>query len=505
MSPNKTNYDVAMKSLRDCIIYTEPLTPMLQEVLHDFDTDDDDDEPKLQIVEDNVPHKNGEGTRKSDSPDMRQSKSYKKVAEYAENKQVNGETEFSKPTELSKIKSLKLKKTHKGMWENKDPISVSNSEDKEIETNNNISKGVSENVDATKSNSEGIIVLSSASTVDTQLPNNQEGLLYRESNERNSIKDISVHKTENKVHKKKSRKREHSQSSTEPKKKLKKIKNKEACTETLELTNNAEDTVSSERNSIEAQINNENHKTDLEHNDNVQSNCKSVDVSKDNENNYETRPSACSPMPKVSPSEINPCLKSVSLFAEQFSPSKYSDSDNNTQSNVKEVNATVHQEAEEHKSKNNALNSQKTEENNSTLKKDNASKCDDVVVLKSNSESDSVSPPAKSSGSSVNKTREKVLANLFGFSSGEFTVGHMYLDNTKSICIINIAQDTYGQLVRFSMERTEAHVVIIHFCHIKIARRCLQNFKELLTWKCLGALRYCSISTSRFYKSPSLP
>lgn len=432
-----------MKSLRDCIVYTEPLTPMLQEVLHDFDTDEDD-EPKLQIVEDNLLHKNGEGTRKSDSPNWRQSKSYdkqspKKVAENTENKQVNGTVEFQKPTELSKIKSLKLKKTQTGIWENKDPVSINNAETKEkdLETNNNISKENSENPNATKPDSESsekTTQRSSTSTVDTQLPNNQEGLLYYEANdERKSIKDISVPEADNKEHKKKSRKREHSQTSTEPKKKLKKNKNKESFTKTDNVTNHPDQTISSERSSNEVLINEENHKVALKSSVNEQFNCKSGNVSKNIENNHETRPSIVStPLtPEVSPSEINPCLKSVSLFAAQFSTSKYSDSDNNNQSEVKEVAITVHQGAEEHKSKNNANNASNSPKAKSTLNQNNASNNDDVVVLKSNSESDSVSLHAKSSGSSVNKSREKVLANLFGFSSGEFTVGHMYLDNTK--------------------------------------------------------------------------
>ncbi|XP_026327993.1 enolase-phosphatase E1-like isoform X2 [Hyposmocoma kahamanoa] len=424
LSPNNANDDVAMKSLRDCIIYTEPLTPMLQEVLHDFDTDEDD-EPKLQIVEDNL-HKNGTGTRKSDSPDMRLSKSYdkqspKKVAENAENKQMNGKVEFQKPTELSKIKSLKLKKTQMGIWENKDPVCINNSETKEkdVETNNNISTENSENANATKrdsENSEKTTQRSSTSTVDTQLPNNQEGLLYQEAHDkRKSINDISVPEAEDKEHKKKYRKREHSQTSTESKKKLKKNKKKESST----TTNYNDQAVSSELNSNEVQINDENHEVVLKSIVNEESNCKSDAVSEDIKDKCETRSSIIStaPIPKISPAEINPCLKSVSLFAEQFSTSKYSDSDNNNQSKVKELAATVCQGVEEHKNKNNVNNASNSQKEKSTLKADNASNCEDVVVLKSNSESDSVSLPAKSSCSSVNKSREKVLANLFGFSS----------------------------------------------------------------------------------------
>lgn len=428
-----------MKSLRDCIVYTEPLTPMLQEVLHDFDTDDDDDEPKLQIVEDDAPRKNGEGTRKSDSPDMRLSKSYdkqspKKVAENAENKQINGNVEFPKPSELSKIKSLKLKKTQTGIWENKDPVNIKNSETTEmdIETNNNISKENSENVNSTKpdtESSEKTTQRSSTSTVDTQLPNNQEGLLYREGDDKHkSVTDISVLETENKEHKRKSRKREHSQTKTETKKKLKKNKNKEAYTKTPDLTNCAESAVSSENNGNKVQINDDEDEAVRRKNVDEQSNCKSENVSKDKENKYETKPSLVSAVPEIAPSEINPCLKSVSLFAEQYSTSKCSDSDNNNQSKVKEVTATVHQDVEERKSKDNTNNASSSQKKKSTLKEDNANKQDDVLVLKSNSESDS----AKSNGSSENISREKVLANLFGFSSGEFTVGHMYLDYTES-------------------------------------------------------------------------
>lgn len=428
-----------MKSLRDCIVYTEPLTPMLQEVLHDFDTDDDDDEPKLQIVEDNALRENGEGIRKSDSPDMRLSKSYdkqspKKGAENAENKQMNGNVEFPKPSELSKIKSLKLKKTQTGVWENKDPVNIKNSETTEmdIETNNNISKENSKNVNSTKpdtESSEKTTQRSSTSTVDTQLPNNQEGLLYREGNKNKqiSVKDISVLETENKEHKKKSRKREHSQTTTETKKKLKKNKNKEAYSKTPDLTNYAESAVSSENNSNEVQINDNEDETVLIKNVDEQSNCKSENVSKDKENQNETKPSIVSAVPEIAPSEINPCLKSVSLFAEQYSTSKYSDSDNNNQSKVKEVTATVHQEVEKRTSKDNTNNASNSQKKKSTLKEDNANKQDDVLVLQSNSESDSASPPAKSNGSSGDKSREKVLANLFGFSCGEFTVGHMYL------------------------------------------------------------------------------
>lgn len=442
MSPNSVHEDVSMKSLRDCIIYTEPLTPMLQEVLHDFDTDDDDDdEPKLQIVEDNALHKNGNGTRKSVSPDMRKSLSYykqspKKVVENVENQQVNGNAEVPKAPELSKIKSLKLKKTRKGIWENKDPGSINTSEakDMDVETNNNISEENSGNVGVSKLNSESseqTTQHSSTSTVDTQLPNNQEGLLYCEANDkRKSIKDIPKHEVGNNEHKKKSRKREHSQTNTEPKKKSKKNKNKEASA--LDLTNDTEG--SSKRNSNEGQTNNENHETVLHEsvqksNENEQSNRKSGDVANDKENKNTTKPIG-SPMREVSPSEINPCLKSVSLFAEQFCTSQFSDSDDgNNQSSVKEVPAIIHQGAEEHKTITNASNSEK---NKPTLKEIITSKYSDVVVLHSNSESDSASFPAcsKSSDSpttlSSDKSRGQVLANLFGFSSGEFIVGHMY-------------------------------------------------------------------------------
>ncbi|XP_072942638.1 uncharacterized protein [Epargyreus clarus] len=46
-SPAKSS----MKSIRDYITYSEPLTPMLQEVIDDFGTDDEGDEPQMQIVE----------------------------------------------------------------------------------------------------------------------------------------------------------------------------------------------------------------------------------------------------------------------------------------------------------------------------------------------------------------------------------------------------------------------------------------------------------------------
>lgn len=435
VSPNNDNEDVSMKSLRDCIIYTEPLTPMLQEVLHDFDTDDDD-EPKLQIVDEIAPHKNIDGTRKSDSSDMTQSEccekqSPNKDVENAEIKQVNGKVELSKPTELSKIKSLKLKKTQRGIWENKDPVNIDNSEPKEtdVETNNNISKENSGNADATKPNSgssQQTTQRSSTSTVDTQLPNNQEGLLYCEANDKlKPIKDISVHEVEKKEHKKKSRKREHSQTNTEPKKKLKKNKNKDASAETLDLTNDTEGSI--EHNGNEGPINNENHEKVLHEsvllsNNNKQPDCKSGDVSIDKETNASRVIS--NPVPVVSGSEINPCLESVSLFAQEFNTLQYSDSDNNNQHKVEQVTASIHQGAEEHMTKNNASSSQK---NQHTFKEDDA-----VVVLKSNSESDSASLPERFNGlpttSSTDKPREKALANLFGFSSGEFKVGHMCRD-----------------------------------------------------------------------------
>lgn len=445
---------------------------MLQEILHDFDSADDD-EPKLQIVEDNEPQNDLEKHR-SNSPDIRQSRSFdkspKEVSENAEIKKANGNVEFPKPTEPSKIKSLKLKKTQRGTWENKNIVSTINGDSNEIETNN-ITKENSENLDATKPNSESsekTTQRSSASTVDTQLPNNQEGLLYREAVDKRKSTEDTLEQSENKEDEKKSRKKKHSQTSTNRKK-----KQKNAISETEDQVNDDNETLSTKDGNINGEINCEIQEDVLENNDNEPPNSKTGEKSLSKDSKPETRLSTGSDVHEIGPSEINPCLKSVSLYAEQFSLSKYSDSDSNeNQSNVKEVTATVHHEADEDIASTSNTNKGTTKGDNNALK--------DVILLNSNSESDNTSPqPPKPSGSIENKSREKVLANLFGFSNGKLKVGHTYLDSTYKICInlyynnclMNIiVQDTYGQLVGYSRL-----TVVNKNVHTKNAA-CLNNY-----------------------------
>ncbi|KAJ2948282.1 hypothetical protein O0L34_g7516 [Tuta absoluta] len=425
------------KSLRDFITYSEPLTPMLQEVLHDFSSDDD---PPMQIVEEpEALSADGKNCNKSKSPEtIRESQSYNKQTEAVDNGDEQGQK-----TQTSKIKSLKLKKTRKGTWENKEPVGDVASTLQDKETNNNEADTICDTQENTNSPKINVVVSvknNSNSTTDTQLPNNQEELGDKPKANRKSTESSNSDFLEPRKKKKdKSRKRTHSQSSVERKKK-KKDNNREPSetreqdnTETFNSHPQAAIIQNVLLNGTEMNKDISNNKSELTNDTDIPPNVVVEDTTGRGieGTSQEAGPSV------VNPGDINPCLKSVSLYEEQFSQSKISDyedeialQDKETP-NKKDIQIPKENHEKEIIEDNHVKDTSKESDAVSNILKDSAAHTDaidattskiidDVVLLRSRSESsEHFDVPKKIAPvSRVNKSRETALANVFGFASG---------------------------------------------------------------------------------------
>ncbi|XP_052743586.1 uncharacterized protein LOC112055705 [Bicyclus anynana] len=312
------------KSLRELITYSDPLTPMLQSVIDDFATDDEDSESRMQIVEpEDIPDKNNETTtnnetieisdsegndlqgetnhKQTDKPDADQSspntKDQKSVTSNSKETEANNENSTTLPTEIN------------GTNNSKDSSAVNIGEDgtkdiNNLEDNSAVKIGEEDN---SKRSSE----VTQNNSADTLLPGNQEAFEEK-------IKDKSDENNKSlnrKLSLRKGRKRANSQDlETKNKKRLiskvKSISDTEKFNSTIGKDFNISKlNKSAPEDKHETPINMDTEK------------CDSVEelVAENTQNTVTQNPVQIQ----------NPCLNNVNLYAEQFSTEKYIDSDEN--------------------------------------------------------------------------------------------------------------------------------------------------------------------------------
>ncbi|CAK1584695.1 unnamed protein product [Parnassius mnemosyne] len=457
------------KSLRDFITYSEPLTPMLQEVIEDFATDEEregsDTETRMEIAEDvntdkNPKNSNGhisdvrveissEADDMSTNEDMQnepQEVDKKQPAKEVSNKNIkeleesvkisNSKTDISaqevieiEDTDNCEIQNNKNETTGKHVLDNKE-----NKNSKEIVPNNNdpgnVANNTSEdNVERVIKNNEERAITSqmtcsqndSSTTVDTLLPNNQEELniesvatvsdsVKKTISKESQPKKLTLNKNSDKYPKKRANSQEPTVSKkkrqviNESSKKISVSDTDAAIKQNAKLKTDKAMLVASHKQKVNMlqRSSRENQKVyslkedvkDLQRvtEEKIDENCKEeTNKSKDQEIHVDN-----SKTDVINSSVENPCLKSVSLYDEQFTSMKYSES-----SDAATTNKNIHQDS----------------------KGDNKNSSDDVIALKSNSETDNNEIRKKKKGTPVGHVvpkseREKALANVFGFSSG---------------------------------------------------------------------------------------
>ncbi|KAJ8717982.1 hypothetical protein PYW07_005912 [Mythimna separata] len=445
----------AAKSFRDCITYSEPLTPMLQEVLDDFasEPEDSDREGQMEIVE-NVSEVNLDDVQEIPEPanEILNSKSIAtdvaknakglsaEVVEEVLAHELDGsnkpENKTSKKTtqnvtnEIEQLPLLNLDEEISSMQaENGTEI---NDADTDVETSEatklvtaqttELPGEVTEDpVVETSSETPEVIVITdshspqeqsgglnnSNSTVDASLPNNPEALKNKSSKDveakadskeaPKSAVDVSTNSDQNRSSKKALRKRSSSEDNSnaiDNKKKKLDIKLKsptKADKQTTELQL-ATDELKAQEESIKPDVIK---KPRLEkHPIDTEKPSTSYQIHEVDVMETEERSDV-----RESPAIKNPCLQNISLFDEQFNKTKYNMSESSdTELNKKETQG----------------NKQETSESNPVH---------EVVVLRSNSSDNremQVSPRKKQrAGVLISKSeRDKAVSNMFGFTSG---------------------------------------------------------------------------------------
>ncbi|KAM3963166.1 LOW QUALITY PROTEIN: uncharacterized protein ACR2FA_002529 [Aphomia sociella] len=392
------------KTLRDFITYAEPLTPMLQEVLHDFSTDESSNEPVLKIDERN------------------ESDREKPLANNHSHKATDGKFKADSSSKKCNVEK-KLENDTSSV------IVVQDSDlflDSQI-TSSDQNKGIGNTVvseDVTKKTEVHIVSSketnntqnSSVSTNDTALPGNQEAFAHiglQKSKELANNKDSNKSDAVKKL--KLSRRRANSHDNFTNSEKKRKLK-----------SSHKQKSISDAGSGVEEVQNNFKRPTPLPKKDTkIHSNDTISKCDKYNANASEMK-SLHNKSCEITSSQSNPCLKSVSLFAEQFNTTKYSDSESgedvtvNTNNNIKNA-------------RKGDINANNPKDPKIAAKVDSVQNIhhtsidiNKVVILKSQSESDTESKdePTKKPKqlNRVDKLqRDKALASIFGFSSGEVT------------------------------------------------------------------------------------
>lgn len=444
------------KSFRDCITYSEPLTPMLQEVLDDFQSEPENEpEPsgRENQVETNHTMPDSDKINEETSETMEEhdktNKGGNNISKKATDSTVATDKKRDSKVEVNESKDNKnknIQESDKNHLEVEDdspgkPIQdVVNSvvaehqvETGNQKTNKNLSAdntiplaNGSENTNVIvvhDSNSEIIHpsdgLNNSNSTTDASLPNNPEALKKILVNEN----DSKVHTEENNTNIKGTRKRSNSENTAKitsnKKTRLNNKKNK-ATSETegkrtmktiseLKPINNDPNDKPVEIESMS----NEKDKTNQNKNDLIPSDTKEKpSTSKNNDTNQILIYADQSPNLNESSELKNPCLQNVSLFDEQLNQTKYTS-----------------ESEDELSKKKTKISNDKTEHNKGTEKQN------EIVVLKSHSEDSdteiSISPKKKHRPAvmSSKTDRDRVLSNVFGFSSGESYRGHVHCQN----------------------------------------------------------------------------
>lgn len=422
------------KSFRDLITYSEPLTPMLQDVLNDFADEDSDSDAdiRMEIVEavhDTEPQEDKQESAIEILDSEQQVLNETAPIEVLDSEELitkdktvqedNPENpDFAQP----KVSSLKLKK-RKDRYRIESPKPMETTEQNgNTKLNGNIptepgkssvpSESVENGSEITSTNQTKIdekkdkplvTVLQKSqnlsNSADTILPNNQEAFNNSGNNDKptekltsETVKKINDDNTKNKT-----RKRANSQDIA-PNNKIKKNLVNSKSTKAMSDTDTIKKNLSKNAN-VETNFINKNKESKLALNDTA----KKIDEEPNNhaENEPSTNKEESNALSQ--PSQLNPCLKSVSLFAEQFNRDSYLESESEQQPDTSKS---------------------KDEDNKKT--DGNASNMNQVVILRSHSESESGNNEVSPEASNVPKSRvtksqrEKALANVFGFSTGKF-------------------------------------------------------------------------------------
>ncbi|KAI8419957.1 LOW QUALITY PROTEIN: hypothetical protein MSG28_008569, partial [Choristoneura fumiferana] len=423
----------SVKSIRDFIEYTEPLTPMLQEVLHDFATDDESD--KMLIDEDFVPSE-----RKSNSPEPAVlSQSILKSKVVADNSKTSNEGNEEKMNhdnnnkEVPESNELPAKIIESQLTENNEEAaknieaSLTQFEDVMKLVDKALAKHLGSELDTQKDKSQEKVQNSnenSSAITDSLLPNNQEAINSETFPNASSVPAPQVNNDQNSDKPSKKRKRSNSaeimeKNKTKRQKDTNNKNNSDAVeiidtNETLKHTdveqcldsnkeinqNNVNDPKADsgpEKNNAESLKK----KHNLTLNNGKSSNIGSRGQNKSAPNETVTHhiSSDGSEIALNQSAQVeNPCLKSVSLFAEQFSLKKYSDSD-----------LEVVQEDGKKKT---------TEKNHEPKHQDTlvVEKANDVVLPKSRSNSESKN---ESPSHLTMKQRRDKIAKVFGLTNGD--------------------------------------------------------------------------------------
>lgn len=472
--PASNNSQPPSKSLRDCITYSEPLTPMLQEVLDDFasEPEDSDREAPMQIVETaqdtentvdltEMPEADGTVPKLTTLATDIVKSATELSTEVTEEVLVH-EVGGSKPEKSSPKKQTQnakaeeeLESVNKNDDSSKDIIENGKEEANENSKQDNlenvaepvngaindevpVSKGrhsdsmfdsISQNQNQNSHNTSG-------GTVDASLPNNPEALKNKQSQmtenktKTSPVKLKSVEVASNSATKQTtSRKRSSSVDPTKPteiekkKKKLegrlkgslqvsKKEKSRAVTQSGIKIMDDKFET-----DKIKPIIRDVEEVIDLDTIQEIDTNknVSETDKPSTSSNKEDIKPQqqpTIEQSPKQQEPEIkNPCLQNISLYDEHLNKTKYNMSESSdTEQNKKET-------------------SENTQEG--TSKEDRSSKPNNVVQIPSESDADQTrSPPKKKHRPGVltsKSERDKAVSNMFG-QSGKLCASHMHLE-----------------------------------------------------------------------------
>ncbi|XP_069361322.1 uncharacterized protein [Maniola hyperantus] len=340
-SPTRVEEPQPTKSMRDLLTYSEPLTPMLQSVIDDF-VSEDEEEPKMQIVEaeqEETIDKNAGDENKderveenvtieiSDSEDLREETNQTKTTDVdlpssSDKNEHAITTSKTKETEVTTEKSTTLLSETKNITNEKD-----SSEEKNTDGSN-----TKRSSDITQNNS--------ASITDTLLPGNQEAFEEKQKQvpEKRNLRSNKNANLEN------SRKRasSHELESKTTKRILSKLKSISDSERSVPSNGNV--FKESKFSTLKQTLPEESVKTSSDVNNEK---CENTSIPEETVNNLQDT------VMKSSSEIENPCLKNVSLYAEQFSKEKYIDSDtsNNEDDKTEKVERTKTNENIEQKNK----------------------------------------------------------------------------------------------------------------------------------------------------------
>ncbi|XP_059060828.1 uncharacterized protein LOC131853802 [Achroia grisella] len=393
------------KKLRDCITYAEPPTPSILQVLHDFVTDESDDssgEPVLKIDE-NITSDIEKQSSKTQTDDKSEDNNNKSNIE-------NGPERVSPSTVV-----VNNSKSIENTSVNEKPDPTKQIENEVIAEDNN--KNNTSQLDASsklKNNTQS----SSVNSNDTELPGNQEefaSITHQKTKGSSENGDFYIildsNKTMGNTKIKLSRRRANSEDISINAEKKKNVEQ-----------NNKQKSISEAGSDVADHQNELIHPSSLTDKDNKKKTSNVLEIDKNNEDqcNRMENTSPANRSEEISSSQLNPCLKSVSLFAEQFNTTKYSDSES-----VEEVTSNKNGGKNENNEAHSSANPPKeTIQDNVEKDKIKHASIDinSVVILKSRSESDSdngvPSKKIKNIDPIHKLQREKALASIFGFSTG---------------------------------------------------------------------------------------